>query len=310
MTTEVNSLYRKHRPKKFSDIVGQTHVVKILKNQIESGKINHAYLFVGTRGTGKTTAARIFANTLGGELYEIDAASNNSVDNVRELVEKTKFPPINGKYKVYIIDEVHMFSTSAFNAFLKTLEEPPAHVIFILATTEAHKLPQTILSRVLRLDFLPLSEQELAKHLEKIFKAEGIKAEPEAISAIAKYARGSARDAMSIAESVMAYTRDIKRKDVQAVLGFVGAEKLTALLASIQSQNIDQTAQQLNEIFQSSVNVNALTSQFMEVIKTAFITSKDANLMKIYRIFAEIELLVKTAYNPRALFEGACYSAI
>ena len=179
------ALYRKYRPKTFDEIIGQDHIVKTLKNQIAMDKVGHAYLFCGSRGTGKTSTAKIFARevncTCGGkgtclfckdeqtlDVLEIDAASNNGVDEIRALREKVKYPPVDGKYKVYIIDEVHMLSPSAFNALLKTLEEPPKHAMFILATTEVHKLPATILSRCMRFDFKLVSIEELSKQFKKV----------------------------------------------------------------------------------------------------------------------------------------------
>ena len=202
------TLYRKYRPQTFEEIIGQDHISKTLYNQVKSGKISHAYLFSGSRGTGKTSTARIFARAINCEnvdgvmpcqtcatckalleptnldIVEIDAASNNRVDEIREIRDKIKFLPTNGKYKVYIIDEVHMLTDSAFNALLKTLEEPPAHVVFILGTTEIHKLPATILSRCLKFDFKLVSADELAKHLKNIFDKENVKYDEKAIDVI------------------------------------------------------------------------------------------------------------------------------
>ncbi|MCL2846232.1 MAG: DNA polymerase III subunit gamma/tau [Firmicutes bacterium] len=312
MNTSINSLYRKYRPATFDDVVAQTHIVKTLQNQIKSGKVNHAYLFVGTRGTGKTTIAKIFAREINGgggehDIFEIDAASNNSVDNVRELIEKIKFPPVTGKYKVYIIDEVHMFSGSAFNALLKTLEEPPSHVIFILCTTEAHKLPQTILSRVLRFDFMPFPTADITARLTHIFTKESIKAEPTAIEMIAKMGRGSMRDSLSIAEAVSAYTKNIKTRDVEDVLGTVGDETLGTLASAILKKDIDGITKTLETIFSRSVNAVALVSQFLAVLRDMFIKTKDVNVMRVYKSFAEIELLVKTAADPSGMFSGTAY---
>ena len=224
------ALYRKYRPKDFNSIIGQQHIVKTLINQINGKEISHAYLFCGPRGTGKTSIAKIFAQSINCEnsnngspcgkcnvckelntannidVLEIDAASNNGVDEIRDLREKVKYPPVNGKYKVYIIDEVHMLSISAFNALLKTLEEPPAYTVFILATTEVHKLPPTILSRCLRFDFKLLTESELISHLEIIIGKENIKAEKEVLPLLAKLAEGSDRDLLSILDMCSAYT--------------------------------------------------------------------------------------------------------
>ncbi|MBQ4340407.1 MAG: DNA polymerase III subunit gamma/tau [Firmicutes bacterium] len=242
------ALYRRYRPKTFEEMVGQDHIVKILKNQIKTGNTAHAYLFCGTRGTGKTSAARIFAKGVNclsegerpcGEcencrsiqqgvffdVIEIDAASNNRVDNIRELRESVKYPPAAGLCKVYIIDEVHMLSTGAFNALLKTLEEPPMHVIFILATTEPHKLPATILSRCLRLDFRRVSETQIKEKLREICEEEGIIYEESALSLIAANGDGSVRDSLSILEQCLpAGEKTLYRRDVVEILGTAGEE--------------------------------------------------------------------------------------
>lgn len=242
------ALYRKYRPATFDEMVGQEHIVKILKNQIETGNIAHAYLFCGTRGTGKTSAARIFAKGVNclsesgrpcGEcencqsiqqgiffdVIEIDAASNNRVENIRELRESVKYPPAAGLCKVYIIDEVHMLSTSAFNALLKTLEEPPEHVIFILATTEPHKLPATILSRCLRLDFRRVPEVHIKNKLAEICDNEGIRYEDSAVAIIAANGDGSVRDSLSILEQcVAAGDKVLTRDNVIDILGIAGEE--------------------------------------------------------------------------------------
>src|SRR3989344_9484316 len=194
-------LYRKYRPQGFEEVIGQEHIVKTLKNSLKSGAISHAYLFCGPRGSGKTTIARIFAKELGCEgidLVEIDAASHTGVDDVRELIDGIKFAPVKSKYKIFIIDECHQLSKSASNALLKTLEEPPAHAIFLLATTEAHKMIPTILSRCQRFDFKRLQVAEIIQKLEFILKKEDIKFEPAVLPLIALNARGSFRDAESL----------------------------------------------------------------------------------------------------------------
>ena len=223
------ALYRKFRPDTFDGVVGQDHIVRTLKNEIVSDMVSHAYLFCGTRGTGKTSTAKIFAKAINclspkdGEpcgkcamctaiqegrsvnVIEIDAASNNGVDNIRDIREEVKYPPTEGKYKVYIIDEVHMLSPGAFNALLKTLEEPPAHVIFILATTDPQKVPVTILSRCQRFDFKRISSGEITKTLKKYIKIEGAQAEESALSAIGRLADGSMRDSLSILDQCLAF---------------------------------------------------------------------------------------------------------
>ncbi|MDE6967815.1 MAG: DNA polymerase III subunit gamma/tau, partial [Clostridia bacterium] len=238
------SIYRKYRPYNFDNVVGQEHIVRILRNQIKTDTIGHAYLFTGTRGTGKTSVAKIFARSVncpnhndGGacgecavckemanssnlDIVEIDAASNNGVDEIRELRESVKYPPTIGRFKVYIIDEVHMLSIGAFNALLKTLEEPPAHVIFILATTEVHKLPQTILSRCLRFDFRLVPTISIANRIKYIFDDMGIICTEDACLAIAEAGDGSVRDALSIADMCVSYGEG--KVDYNVVLDVLG----------------------------------------------------------------------------------------
>ena len=274
------ALYRKYRPKTFEEVVGQQHITKTLANQILAGKISHAYLFTGSRGTGKTSVAKIFAkavncinNTTGspcGEcevckrlsaendinVIEIDAASNNRVDDIRELREKVKFAPIGAKYKVYIIDEVHMLSDSAFNALLKTLEEPPKYVIFILATTEVQKLPATILSRCSRFDFRLLSTDDLCKVLDHVFESEGINAQPEAVKMIAASGEGSVRDTLSIADSINAYAGgNITKEDVLKVLGTTDHDLMIEMFDKIIDKDIGGVLSLVNKIDRMGKNL-------------------------------------------------------
>lgn len=246
------SLYRKFRPDTFDKMVRQEHVVTILKNQIISGAIGHAYLFSGPRGTGKTSVARIFARAIncehpqdgspcgkcptcralaagGLDVLEIDAASNNGVDEMRDLREKVLYPPTEGKYKVYIVDEVHMLTGSAFNALLKTLEDPPAHAVFILATTEPHKIPATILSRCMRMDFKLIPQEDLKAHLMRILDEIGKPYEREAVSAIARAGAGSDRDMLSIAEMCLSYGDKLTYRGVTEVLGAADSRDTLAL---------------------------------------------------------------------------------
>lgn len=268
------ALYRKWRPKGFNDIIGQEHIVKTLKNQILSNRISHAYLFCGTRGTGKTSTAKIFAkavncteaingeacnecnvckNILAGRsmsVIEIDAASNNGVDNIREIREEVKYPPTEGKYKVYIIDEVHMLSTGAFNALLKTLEEPPEHVIFILATTDASKIPVTILSRCQRYDFRRISTNDMSSKIAYYMEQEGINLEDKALRYISQLSDGAMRDALSILDQCIAfyYGEDITLQKVLDTVGAVDNEVFYRLVDAIIQNNSIQCIDIVDEI--------------------------------------------------------------
>lgn len=259
------ALYRKWRPEKFSDLVGQEHISRTLSSAITSGRVGHAYLFSGPRGTGKTSTAKIFARSLNCEhgptpepcgkcaacrkiadgssldVFEIDAASNRGIDEIRDLRETVKFAPVDGRYKVYIIDEVHMLTTEAFNALLKTLEEPPEHVVFILATTEAHKVPATIQSRCQRYDFRRIGTQEIEARLTKVARAMELAAEPEALALIALQADGGLRDALSLLDQCASLAEgEITAERVRQIMGLVGHEwiyKLTEALAAHEAQN-------------------------------------------------------------------------
>lgn len=249
---------RRWRPKQFDELVGQDHIVQTLRNAIESKRIAHAYLFVGPRGTGKTSSARLFAKSLNAEggpsiapandseisqaimngscmdVIEIDGASNNSVDQVRELREDCQYAPTQCSYKIYIIDEVHMLSTAAFNALLKTLEEPPPHVIFIFATTESHKVLPTIVSRCQRFEFRPIPDEVIVEKLATIAKAEGIKVAPEALAAVARLANGGMRDSQSILDQMISFCgKEIAEQDVLDVYGLVSAERITQLAGAL-----------------------------------------------------------------------------
>ena len=226
-------LYRKYRPQNWDEVIGQEHVVRTLTNALKLGRVSHAYLFAGPRGTGKTTVARLLAKSLGCgdlDLIEIDAASNRGIDEIRELRDGIKFAPTAGKYKVFIIDEVHQLTKEAFNALLKTLEEPPAHAIFVLATTEIHKVPETILSRVQSFPFRKLSVPEIIKKLEKICDAEKIKIEPDALRLVATFAGGSYRDAESMLEQLRVWNeKTITKEDIEELLGAVDFEKVKSI---------------------------------------------------------------------------------
>ena len=303
------ALYRKYRPKKFSDVIGQEHIVTALKNQIASGEISHAYLFTGTRGTGKTSIAKLFARAINctnlqdgspcGEcdvckgladssnmdILEIDAASNNRVDEIRELRENVKYPPVVGKYKVYIIDEVHMLTDSAFNALLKTLEEPPMHVVFILATTEVQKLPATILSRCMRFDFKLVDYTEIAKLITKIFTNDGIKFEPEAVTLIARLGKGSVRDALSIADMCVAYTnKNVTFDAVSNVVGSTNLDVLNTLVDSMLEGNIKSLMGEIESISKSGKNMGVLANDVAGYLRDAIITKTCTNYKDILKL--------------------------
>ena len=300
------SLYRKYRPTRFEDVIGQEHITRALKNQIISDKISHAYLFTGSRGIGKTSIARIFAKAVNCEnnvngspcgncptckrlesendinIIEIDAASNNRVDDVRDLREKVKFMPAGAKYKVYIIDEVHMLTDSAFNALLKTLEEPPQHIIFILATTEVHKLPQTILSRCTRFDFRLVSTETLTKHLEDIFDKEGIKYESDALRAIAIAGEGSVRDTLSIADCVLAYCDGVVTSEsVRKVLGTTDTKLLLDFTQSLKEKDVGKVLTLINDIDKSGKNLSVFVKDMAKHVRNLLICSSCADASSI-----------------------------
>ncbi|MDO5448424.1 MAG: DNA polymerase III subunit gamma/tau [Clostridia bacterium] len=279
------ALYRKWRPQVFADVVGQDHITTTLMNEIETGRHSHAYLFTGSRGTGKTTCAKIFAKAVNCEhpingdpcnecetckgidsgaimdVIEIDAASNNGVDNIRDIRDEANFTPVNGKYRVYIIDEVHMLSTGAFNALLKTLEEPPAHVKFILATTEVHKLPATILSRCQRFDFKRITPEDIAKRLAYVAGEEGLELEADAAMLIARLADGALRDALSILDQCIGHSRHITLDVVNATVGLAGKEYLFALSASILNKDSASALAQINTLHNNSCDMERLCNE-------------------------------------------------
>ncbi len=288
------ALYRKWRPQVFADVVGQEHITTTLMNELESGRHSHAYLFTGSRGTGKTTCAKIFAKAVNCEhpvngdpcnecetckgidsgaimdVIEIDAASNNGVDNIRDIRDEANFTPVNGKYRVYIIDEVHMLSSGAFNALLKTLEEPPAHVKFILATTEVHKLPATILSRCQRFDFKRITPEDIAKRLGFVAEQEGLTLEADAAMLIARLADGALRDALSILDQCIGHSRHITLDVVNATVGLAGKAHLFALATSILNKDGALALEQINILHNSSCDMerlcNELTNHFRNLM--------------------------------------------
>ncbi len=275
-------LYRKYRPRVFGDVYGQDHVTSTLKNEIKNGRVSHAYLFTGSRGTGKTTCAKILAkavnceNSIDGEpcnecevcrgldsgsiydVVEIDAASNNGVDNIRDLREEANYTPTRGKYRVYIIDEVHMLSTGAFNALLKTLEEPPAHVIFILATTEVHKLPATILSRCQRFDFKRIQPETMSVRLKQVAGAEGISLDDDAAVLIARIADGALRDGLSILDQCAGRSKNVTSALVSEVAGIAGREALYQLSSAIADKDSNTAMSVISSLYQNSYDMERL----------------------------------------------------
>jgi DNA polymerase III subunit gamma/tau len=248
-TTIMAVLYRKYRSKSLDELVGQDHITTALRRSLESGSISHAYLFTGPKGTGKTSVARILAYQLNNlpydesathlDIIEIDAASNRRIDEIRDLRDKVHIAPSSAKYKVYIIDEVHMLTKEAFNALLKTLEEPPSHVIFILATTELHKVPETIISRTQRFSFKPIDKQKIVEHLAFIAKQEGIKVDEDALSLIADHSEGGFRDAISLLDQVRNTATDVSVNSVLESIGSPSAQKLQSLWVAISNNTSD-----------------------------------------------------------------------
>ena len=282
-----------YRPQTFGEVAGQEHIVTTLKNAIKENRISHAYLFAGPRGTGKTTVAKLLAKALNctgenppcdqcpnckaitvGEhpdVIEIDAASNNGVDEVRDLIDKVKYAPINGKYKVYIIDEVHMMSTGAFNALLKTLEEPPAHIVFVLATTEPHKILPTIISRCQRFDFKKVENHDIISRLEYVLKSENKKYELSALESVAKLAEGGMRDALSILEQCLAYNNELTVESVNMVYGLLSMDNKISFIKQLLSKDIKGVLTSLDNMLSGSIDIKRLTFDLVDVLKDIII---------------------------------------
>ena len=296
------ALYRKYRPQTFNDIVGQNHIVSVLKNAIDKDQISHAYLFYGSRGTGKTSIAKIFANEVNNnevyqkenvDIIEIDAASNNGVDEVRDIKEAIKFLPTEGKYKVYIIDEVHMLTTAAFNALLKTLEEPPAHVIFILATTEIHKIPATILSRCQRFEFKNLSQDQLIDRLRYIAKEENLVIEEAAIEKIATLAKGGLRDAISILDQVSNYSEEITLNHILEVTSSISEDDILEFYRDLLKRDVAKSLLKYNEFVAQAKDTKLLLNDLINVTRDIVVYKnlKDTKhtVYNVDKIAAEID---------------------
>lgn len=295
------ALYRKYRPTNFDEVVGQTHIIQTLKNAIIQNRIAHAYLFCGPRGTGKTSIAKIFAKTLNctnsqdapcgvcenckmaangshPDIIEIDAASNNGVDEVRNLIDKVKYTPMQGKYKIYIIDEVHMMTSGAFNALLKTIEEPPAHVIFIFATTEPNKVLPTIISRCQRFDFNKVSMHDIKYRLSVVCKNEGIEIDENGLTLIAQLADGGMRDALSILDQCVAYcSSHIDVDDIRKIYGVVTSEDIGKLFYSVYKKDVDSFVKDIQKYSDMGMDIKRLTADFIHMLKDSLILDYSEN---------------------------------
>lgn len=313
------ALYRKFRPAKFEDVKGQDHIITTLQNQIRADRIGHAYLFCGTRGTGKTTVAKIFAKAVNCEhpvdgspcgeceicksiaagtsmnVIEIDAASNNGVDNIREIREEVAYRPTEGRYKVYIIDEVHMLSIGAFNALLKTLEEPPEYVIFILATTEAHKIPITILSRCQRYDFKRISIETITDRMKELMDAEQVDVEDRALKYIAKAADGSMRDALSLLDQCIAFYlgQKLTYDDVLEVLGAVDTDVFSRLLRTVIARDVPGVLDVVEELVMQGRELTQLTADFTWYLRNLLLVKTSDNIEDVLDVSTENMMQLK-----------------
>lgn len=333
------ALYRKFRPKTFDEVIGQDHITSTLINQVKTGQIGHAYLFTGSRGTGKTSCAKIFAKAINClnpkngspcgkcevcvalneasnvDVLEIDAASNNGVSEIRELREKIKYPPIHGKYKVYIVDEVHMLTDSAFNALLKTLEEPPAHAVFILATTEVYKLPATILSRCMRFDFRLVSTELLANQVKKIFDEIKVGYDAQSVEAIALAGEGSVRDTLSVADCVVAFSENnVEYSKTMQILGQSDKGVVNNLVSQIICGEIGKVLSIINDIYSSGKNLIALGKEITVCFKNLLVIKNCLDAKKILAVsedeFAFLKNLAEKVDSAKLITFMQKFSAI
>jgi len=333
------SLYQKYRPQTFEQVVGQEFITTSLKNALTKNKVTHAYLFHGPRGTGKTSIARIFAKALNCldlspegnpcgkcahclafddatffDVVELDAASHTGVDNIRELIEQMRFPPSLGQFKIYIIDEVHMLSAGAFNALLKTLEEPPVHGKFILATTEIHKVPETIISRTLRYDFRRISDQDIITRLQLIAQEEGFEADEKSLALIARFAKGGLRDAIGLLEQY-ASSGDLTLESVSVHLGMIDEDFLVEFLHHIAKNDESAVASDLRFLYERNVDMRYLIEQLLFALRNLIVSQKTDPTMRRFciRAFDALEgLLVRIRYVPDMFvsFEMIIYSLL
>ena len=307
------ALYRKYRSKALSEIVGQEHITETLDKALHSGRISHAYLFTGPRGVGKTSIARILAHEINGLAYtddslhidiiEIDAASNNGVEDIRDLREKAAVAPTSAKYKIYIIDEVHMLSKAAFNALLKTLEEPPAHIVFILATTDVHKLPATIVSRTQRYTFRPVSQAKVVAHLRHIADTEGIEADDAALKLLAAHGEGSFRDSISMLDQASSQGGALTLAFVQLLLGIPSAAGITELLAALQTHDAPAVAQRLNSLYDQGFQAAAIAKVLSQTLRGELIAGSSSLDGQQALLLLTHLLEVPLGHDPERLLE-------
>ena len=313
------ALYRKYRSKTLSEIVGQEHITTTLNNALKQGRISHAYLFTGPRGVGKTSIARILAHEVNGlkydsegnhlDIIEIDAASNRRIDEIRELRERVHTAPASSKYKVYIIDEVHMLTREAFNALLKTLEEPPTHAIFILATTESHKLPETIISRTQRFTFKPIDVPSAVNHLEAIAKLENIDITRDALKLIAEHGDGSFRDSIGLLDQVSGIGRRITIDDVQTTLGVAPSQVIDDILTALKSGDLDLLVSRLAKLREQGYQASHVAKQVSSSLRNDMISGNHSLEPETLKTLLRDLLEVPASHDPDGLLELVLLSA-